>query len=242
MTKTLLIAARDLQSYFNTLTGYIVAAACLFMTGVLFNAYAIGSEPKLSESVLSDYFYFSSGIAMVAAVCLAMRLIAEERQSGTLLLYFTSPVSERQIIYGKFLSALGFFLFLQMLSLYMPALIFVKGKISLGHLAAGYLGISLLGAATIAITLFASVLAPNQLLAAVLGAVFTVTLLVLWLLSSVVEPPFKDLFEYMALHNNHFQPFRRGLFQTQHVIYYLSITAFALECSVRALEARRWRG
>jgi ABC-2 type transport system permease protein len=242
MQKVFLIAWRDLAAYFNTWTGYIVAAASLFITGILFNAMAIGNEAEYSEVVLGNFFYFSSGIAMVAAICLAMRLIAEERQTGTIVLFYTSPVTERQIIYGKFLSALGFFVFLQLLSLYMPALIFIHGKVSLGHLGAGYFGILLLGAATLATTIFASTLAPNQLLAAVLGALFTVTLLVLWMLSSVVDSPFKELFEYLALHNDHFQPFRKGMVHVQHVVFYLSIVVFALECSVRALEARRWRG
>lgn len=242
MQKIILIAQRELASFFTTWTGYIIAAAALFINGLLFNAFAVGGQPELSEVVLSRFFYFASGISMVAAVCLAMRLLAEERQTGTILLFYTSPVSERQIVYGKYFSALIFFLFLQLLTLYMPALIFVHGKVSLGHLAAGYLGLTLLGAAVLSLSLFASVLAANQLLAAVLGALFTVTLLVLWMLSEVVEPPLKDLFSYLAIHNDHFEPFRKGLVHTADIIFYLSIAFFGLECSIRALEARRWRG
>jgi ABC-2 type transport system permease protein len=168
--------------------------------------------------------------------------MAEEKQSGTIVLFYTSPISERQLIYGKFLSAFLFSLLLHVLSLYLPALIFINGKISLGHLAAGYLSLGLLGAATIGISLFASTIAPNQLVAAVTGAVLLVTFLVLWMVADIVEPPFKDLFGYLAIHSKHFTPFSQGIVHTRDVVYYLSVTFFFLECSVRALEARRWRG
>jgi ABC-2 type transport system permease protein len=242
MGKVVLIARRELSAFFSTWMGYIITAAALFINGLLFNAFAIGDEPEFSATVLGNFFYFASGISMVAGVFLAMRLFAEERQSGTIVLFYTSPVTERQIVYGKYLSAFCFFLFLNFMTLYMPLLLKIHGKISYGHLAAGYMGVVLIGAAVLAISMFASVLAQNQLVAAVLGAFFTVTMLVLWMVSSIVEPPFKELFGYLAIHNAHFEPFRKGIVHIKDVVYYLSIIVFCLECSVRALEARRWQG
>jgi ABC-2 type transport system permease protein len=242
MSKALLVAGRELRAFFTTWMGYIICAAALFITGLLFNAFAVSSNPKFSADVLSDFFYFASGISMVAGVFLAMRLVAEEKQNGTIVLFYTSPITERQLIYGKFLSALIFSAVILALSLYMPALIFINGKVSLGHLASGYLVLFFLGSAAISVTLFASTIAPNQLIAGVTGALFTVTLLVLWMVSEIVEPPFKDLFAYLAIHNKHFSPFSQGIVHTKDVIYYISLTVFFLECSVRALEARRWRG
>jgi len=242
MGKCLLVAGRELGAFFSTWMGYIICAAALFIDGLLFNAYAVTSSPKFSADVLADFFYFASGISLVAGVFLAMRLIAEEKQNGTIVLFYTSPISERQLIYGKFLSAVFFSLIIHALSLYMPALIFINGKVSLGHLASGYLVIILLGAAAIAISLFASTIAPNQLVAGVTGSLFVVTFLVLWMVADIVEPPFKDLFGYLAIHNKHFTPFSEGIVHTRDLIYYLSVTVFFLECSVRALEARRWRG
>lgn len=241
-SKTIWIARRELASFFTTWTGYVVAAIALFIDGLLFNAYAIGDRPKFSADVLGDFFYLASGIAMVAGILLAMRLIAEERQVGTDVLFYTSPVSERQLVYGKFLSALVFFGFITVLSLYMPALIMVHGKVSLGHVAAGYLGVFLLGAMTISIALFASSIAPNQLVAAVSGAAIVVLMLVLWMLADISTPPFKEIFSYTAMHNVHFNPFRRGLVHTQDIVYYLTATFFFLECAVRAVESRRWNG
>lgn len=240
--KVLLVAGRELNAFFSTWMGYLICAAALFIDGLLFNAFAVGDKPKFSAEVLSDFFYFASGITMVAGVFLAMRLMAEEKQSGTIVLFYTSPISERQLIYGKFLSALAFACLLLLLSLYLPGLIFINGKVSLGHLASGYLSLGLLASVTIAISLFASTIAPNQLVAGVTGALFVVTFLVLWMVADVVQPPFKEIFGYLAIHNKHFNPFSQGIVHTRDVVYYLSATFFFLECSVRALETRRWRG
>lgn len=242
MSKIFLICQRELGAYFRTWMGYVIGVAALLINGLLFNAFAIGDKPRYSADVLGDFFYFSSGIGIVAGIFLAMRLLAEEKQNGTIILFFTSPITERQLVYGKFLSALVYFLFLQMLSLYLPALIMISGKISFGHLAAGYLGVILLGMVVLALSLFASVISPNQMVAGILGAALTVGLLVLWMLSLVVDDPFRELFSYLAIHNNHFTPFSRGLVNIKDVIFYLSMTGFFLECSVRALQARRLQG
>ena len=113
MNKVWLIAHREISSYFNTWMGYIIIFAALLIDGLLFNAFAIGNKPKFSADVLKDFFFLSSGIGMVAAIFLAMRLLAEERQFGTITLFYTSPISERQLIYGKFISGLFMFLILQ---------------------------------------------------------------------------------------------------------------------------------
>ncbi|MCX6127818.1 MAG: ABC transporter permease subunit [Proteobacteria bacterium] len=242
MTKIWLIAQRELVSYFSTWMGYIILFAALLIDGLLFNAFAIGDEAKFSSDVLRDFFYFSSGIGMVAAIFLAMRLLAEEKQTGTIVLFYSSPISERQLVYGKFLSSLLMFLMLQVLSLYLPCLIFLEGKISVGHMAAGYLGVSLLGAGVLAISLFASVIAPNQLIAGISAAAITVVFLLLWLISYRVDQPFRDVFAYMAIHNERFRPFSTGVLHIRDLIYYFSLVFFFLECSIKSLETRRLQG
>ena len=157
MIPALLIARRELTGYFSTITGYLILSGHLLLTGLLFNVYAVGNQPKFSQLVLEHFFYFSSGMAMLTAVLLSIRLVAEERQMETLVLLSTSPITERQIIWGKYLSALAFFFLTLLVSIYMPALIFVHGKVSLLQIASGYLGLLLLGSACIAITLLASV-------------------------------------------------------------------------------------
>ncbi|NDE16746.1 hypothetical protein EBZ80_17615 [bacterium] len=242
MRKSWLVARRDLMAFFHTWMGWIIVAAALFIDGLLFNAFAVGQQAKLSAEVLGDFFYFASGISIVAGILLAMRLVAEEKQNGTITLLYTSPLTERQLVYGKFVSALLFSLVLHIVSLYLPALIMMKGKISMGHLAAGYLNLVLIGGAAISITLFASAMAPNQLTAAVVGTMITVTMLVLWIVADIASPPFKEIFSHLALHNRHFNSFAKGIVKLSDVVYYLSVMVFFLECTVRVVESRRWQG
>lgn len=242
MNKVTLIAFRELSAFFNTWMGYIIIGAALLINGFLFNTYAIGSQAKYSSVVLKDFFFLSSGIGMVAAVFLSMRLLAEEKQNGTIVLFFTSPITERELVFGKFMSALAVFVILQLISIYIPSLIFLEGKVSFGHIISGYLGIILLGAAVIAISMFGSVVAPNQLIAAVIGASITVVLLLLWLMADKVDEPFSSLFSYMAIHNQRFNPFSKGILHLKDVLYYLSVAIFFIECSIHSLETRRMQG
>ena len=121
MSGLLLVARRELGAYLNSLWGYLVAAIMLVIDGLLFNAFALGTT-------------------VITAVLLTMRLLAEERQTGTIVLVDSSPLSDWQIVGGKFLSALVFLGGVTFISLYMPALIFVNGKVSVAHIASGYRG------------------------------------------------------------------------------------------------------
>lgn len=242
MKKMLTITARELSAYFTTWLGYGVISAALLLNGILFNAFALGEAPKFSSDVLRDYFYFASGIGIAAALLLAMRLIAEERQSKSLVLLLSSPVSDRQIIWGKFLAAFFLFTLMNVLSLYLPSLIFIEGKVSFSQILVGYLGVSLLGSAVLAIALFASTLAPSQLLAGVAAVAITMVFLLLWMLAVRTDSPFREVLGYVSLHNDRFRPFTQGLVHSRDVIFYLSMTVFFTECAARALEERRLKG
>jgi ABC-2 type transport system permease protein len=170
-----------------------------------------------------------------------MRLLAEERQAGTLALLYSSPVKDHEIVLGKFLSALAFLTLMTLATVFMPLLVMVHGKLSLGHIAAGYLGLLLLGSASLAIGTFGSALARNQVLAAVLSACMLVALLTCWLLARTTEQPLSDVFGALALWNQHFQPFQAGVVHVRDVVYYLLVTYVALFAATRVLEARRWR-
>ena len=220
MSAALLIARRELAAYLRTMSGYIIAAAVLLVDGILFNAFALGAQQdKHSAEVLSDFFYFSSGTTMIAAVFLSMRLIAEERQNGTLVLLTSSPVYDRAIILGKFFSAFAFLAMVTLATAFMPALIMVNGKLSIGQVAAGYLGLLLLGGAALAIGTLGSALARSQVLAAILSGAMLA----------------------LALWGRHFPPFQAGVINLRDVAYYLLVTYFALFTATRVLEARRWQ-
>lgn len=241
MSGLLLVARRELGAYINTVWGWVVVSAILVIDGLLFNAFAMGSTARYSSDVLEDFFYFSFGTTTIAAVLLTMRLIAEERQTGTIVLMDSSPLTDWQVIGGKFLSAMTFLGGMTLATLYMPALIFVNGKVSLGHIGAGYLGLLLVGSATAAIGTFGSTLARNQFVAAILSGVITVVMLVSWLLGRVTDAPLDEIFSYMSMFDRHFQPFQAGRVNTEDVVFYLSVTFVFLLLSTRVLSARRWR-
>lgn len=242
MSGVLLIARRELGAYFNSLWGYLIISVILVINGLMFNAFAMGDSPKLSFEVLRDFFYFSFGTTVIASIFITMRLIAEERQTGTLVLIHASPLAEWQVIAGKYLSALLFLLLMLAISAYMPALVFVNGKVSLGHIASGYLGLTLVGAATLAIGTFASTLSRSQLVAAVVGGVIVVFFLITWMLARIADPPVKEVLSYMSLFDRHFRrSFMEGQIHVRDIVFYLSIAFTFLTLSTRVIAGRRWK-
>ena len=240
MRTVLLIARRELAAYLRTMSGYLIIAGVLFVDGLLFNGIAMQGSGKKSSEVLGDFFYCSSGSTMFAAVLLSMRLLAEERSSGTLALLYSSPVRDGEIVLGKFLSALTFLALFLATTLYMPALVMGFGKVSLGHICAGYLGLFLLGSATLAVGTFGSALTKSQVLAAILSGCMVVSLIITWMLARVTDRPLSEIFSALAIYG-HFKPFEQGLVHLRHVAYFLAVTYFALFSATRVLEARRWR-
>ncbi len=241
MGASLLIARRELAGYLRTMSGWVIIAGVLAVTGLLFNAFVMGGASKRSAEVIAQFFYVCSGMVMFASVLLSMRLLAEERQTGTLALLYSSPVRDVEIVLGKFLSALAFLSILIGLTVFMPLLVMVNGKVSFGHLAAGYLGLLLLGSATLALGTFGSALAKNQVVGAIIGGCLVVTLLVSWYLSQVTDRPFSDVFMSLALYGKHFPPFQQGVIHLRGVVYYLLVTFVGLFAATRVLEGRRWR-
>ena len=237
----LLIARRELAAYFRTMTGYVIIALALLIEGLLFNTLSLGGGDKKSADVLSSFFYFSSGVTMIASVFISMRLLAEERQTGTLALLYSSPVRDVEIVLGKFFSALGFVAVMTLATFYMPLLVMVRGKLSLGQIVVGYLGILLIGSAALAIGTLGSALAKNQVLAAIISGCITTALVVCWMLANVTERPLSQVFTAMSLHGGQFQPFQNGILALRNVVYYVSVTYVFLFGATRVLEARRWR-
>ena len=243
MAQTATILRRELAAYLKSPLGYVVAAAVLLLAGLLFYAEALGPSAgaRLSADVVSRFFYNVSGLVSIAAVALSIRLITEERQTGSMVLLHTAPVRDHEIVLGKFLAALVFLAGITVATAYLPLLVLVNGKISWGHLAVGYFGTLLLGAAVLSIGLFASALARTQLAAAVAGAAIVGLMFLFWPLSFVVGPPLARVFAGLGIHGRHFSGFETGVLHVRDVVYYLLVTYFFLLLSTRTLEARRWQ-
>jgi gliding motility-associated transport system permease protein len=236
------IFRRELAAYLYSPMGYVISAAVLLIGGLLFYAEALGpaAGERLSAEVLMRHFYNMSGLVVIAGVALSVRLIAEERQARTLPLLRTAPLGDWQIVLGKFLAAFTFLAGMTVLSLYMPLLVLVNGKISFGQIAVGYLGLFLIGASALAMGTFATALTRSYLLAVVIGTAVTSTMFLFWPLARVVDPPLTGVFTALGLHGLHFYPFQIGVLHVRDVVYYLAITYFFLLAAAKVMEAKRW--
>lgn len=241
MRATSIIYRRELGTYLRSPYGWVIASVLLLLFGLLFQGFAMSGE-MLSAYVLERFFYVASGIPLVGGVLLSFRLLSEERQNHSMVLLNTSPVRDSQIVLGKFFAALTFLAVVLVLSVYMPILIKVNGKITAAQVVVGYFGMLLLGAATLAIGLFASALTRQQLIAAVVAAAMVVVMCFIHLLGGKVDPPLKDVLEQIDLWWVHYQyGFMKGILNLKDVIYYVAATYFFLLLSIKTLEAKRWQ-
>ncbi len=241
VSSMLLITKREMGQYFRTWSGYIVSAAMLLVTALLYNAVSVGSSARYSSDVLASFFENCSGTTIVAGLLFAMRLIAEERQTGTYPLIATSSLTDGQIIFAKYLSAMVLLSIYIALTIPMPLLVLKNGSVTAGHIACGYLGLLCIGSASVSIGLFGSSLFKSQLVAAIVAGVITVMLLLLWLTARIVDGPLGDIISYLALHDKHFRPFMDGTIALSGIVFYVSLSAFFLVMSRFVLEGQRWR-
>ena len=172
MKNAIIIMQRELRSYTSTIA-YTVAAFFLFICGYLFFSVLAATQ----EASLRYMLHNAAVTMLLIAPALTMRLVAEERRSGTIELLMTAPVTDTQVVIGKYLGSLVFFLSMLVLSLQYPIILMRLGSPEMGPMFTGFLGMFLLGAAFLAIGLVASSLTKNQIVAAI-GA-FAVMLL-LW--------------------------------------------------------------
>jgi len=240
MKNALLLAARELRAYARSPLGYVVAAAVLLGEGTYF--YALGLRgTQLSTDVLRIFFEAANGGTIFLAAVLAMKLIAGERENGTLVLLNTAPIRERELVLGKFLAGLAFLSLLGLITAYMPALIFVNGKVSVAHMAVGYLGVVMGGGGAAALGGFCSGLFRNQLAAGIVGGLIAIYMSVMaWMMADIVDPPFTDIVEYTAIFNQHFVPLMEGRISVSSVVYHVTLSALFLLLSTQILHGRRW--
>jgi ABC-2 type transport system permease protein len=238
---------RELRAYFFSPLAYVVLTCFLIVHGVTFSA-LIGflSDPRSPAGPPMQYFFgatflFWLAMLFVGAV-LSMRLISEERRSGTIEVLMTAPITEGQVVAGKFLAALVFYIFLWLPTLtYVGLVSHYGGQVDWGPIASSYLGVVGIGALFLAVGLFASSLTKNQLIAAILAFAMLFVLILLGLLDSLVNTQaLKDLLGYVNL-LQHMDDFGKGIVDTRRLVYYLSGTLFFLFLTARALEAKKWR-
>lgn len=236
---------RELRAYFVSPLAYVVLFFLLILDGVVFSLITTYlADPRQPSGRPFDYFFGGFPfwlIVLFAVPVITMRLLAEERKSGSIEVLMTAPISEGQVVAGKFLAALAFWVVLWLPTVLYAVILEVYGELDWGTLGAGYLGILLLGAFFLAIGIMASALTRNQILAAV--AAFSLSLLVFFvgfLTGLVDQPGLQELTGYVSV-IDHMDELRRGIVDTRRLVYYLTGTFFFLFVAARALEDRKWR-
>jgi ABC-2 type transport system permease protein len=238
----LLVARRDLAAVLHGYLGWFIVALVLFLMGVGFQIFALEGGARLSHEVLQAFFEIAGVGFNVAAVLITMRAFSEEAQLGTDVLLRTSPIPVWQVVAGKFLAAMGFLLLMAVLSVYLPGLILVNGKVSLAHVATGYLGVLLMSGTVAAMGIAASTLFRSQVVTALVStALLGMFAWFIWRLSDSVDAPFTAVFAYAALWDKHFTSFQAGTLHTQDVVFYLSMMFVFLFAATKVLEGRRWQ-
>jgi ABC-2 type transport system permease protein len=249
MGKTLSIARRELAGYFYSPLAYVIGALFLCVCAFKFAPPPVflgGSREWFilvphQQASLRTLFEMMAAAMVVAAPLLTMRLISEELRSGTIETLLTAPVTDVQVILGKFLGVLGFYVALLASTLIFLILMCIFATPDLGVVVMGYLGMILLGSAFLAVGVFASTLTRHQLLAAAAAIVILAffALLMSPAAARLPEPWNETAARLNAMH--YLKSFARGLFDSRGVVFFLALTGGFLFLSVKMLESRRWR-
>jgi ABC-2 type transport system permease protein len=250
---TLAIAQKELRSYFSSPIAYIIIGFFALPFGVFFYLYLgafvrqslqmaqYGGNMNVNQQVIRYVLQNASVIILFVMPMITMRTYSEEKRSGTIELLLTSPVTDVQIIVGKFLGALGLYIAMLLVTVLYIAILFVYGNPEWRPLIAAYTGLLLMGSAFLALGLLISSTTNNQIVA---GVVTFVVFLMLWIVGWFAEsagPVLGDLTKYLSI-TEHFDDFSKGIIDTKHVIYYLSLITFGLFLTAKSVDSERWRG
>jgi len=238
MRKTLLIAQRELAGFFVSPMAYVIGA--LLMLACNFAFFQTIFIPG-KEATLRPLFEAMAYLMIVAVPLLTMKLVSEEFNSGTIEALMTAPVTDTQVILGKYLGVAGFYLAMLGVTLVPIILMAIFSTPDWGIVIMGYVGMVLLGGAYLAVGLFASTTSRYQLVAAIVGgALLGVFVFGPKTLVAYGPAPANTLAAQMDV-MGYFQDFARGMLDTRGVVFFASLTGVFLFLSIKLLESRRWR-
>jgi ABC-2 type transport system permease protein len=250
------IAYKELRSYFASPIAYIIIGLFSLLYGYFFvvmlnffmrsamNLGQFGGPPQavnINQDMLRPVLQNVTVLLLFVLPAMTMRSYAEERRSGTIELLLTSPLSDLQIVLGKFLGAITLYSVMLAVTLIHIGVLFIYGNPEWKPIVTSYLGLLLLGGSFLSVGLFISTLTTNQIVAYIVS--FSVFLM-LWVISwigSFSSGLFTDVTAYLSI-IEHFDDFSKGVIDTTHVLYYLSLISFGLFLTVKSVDTERWRG
>jgi ABC-2 type transport system permease protein len=254
MSNVIAIARKELKSYFASPIAYIVIGLWALLYGYFYSSLLaffvrqsmqmgqFGQQSaNINEQMLRLLFQNVTILILFLMPMITMRTYAEEKRSGTIELLLTSPVTDMQIILGKFFGALALYAAMLAVTLIHIAILFIYGNPEWKPIATAYLGLLLFGGCFLSVGLLISSLTNNQIIA---GVVSFAVFLLLWILdwmATFAGPTVSSVLSYLSI-IGHFDDFSKGVIDTTHLIYYVSFIAFGLFLTARSVDSERWRG
>ena len=257
MRNILAITQKELKSYFSSPIAYIVIGLWALMYGYFFvallnffvrqsmqmNQFGMQGPQSMNvnQQLIRPLLQNVLILILFLMPMVTMRSYSEEKRSGTIELLLTSPITDFQIVLGKFFGALALYGVMLAVTLIHIGLLFVYGRPEWKPIATAYLGLLLMGGCFIALGLFISSLTKNQIVA---GMVTFAVFLMLWIITwigSFSGPTVDKLTQYLSI-VDHFDDFGKGVLDTTHLIYYVSFITFGLFLTAKSVDSERWRG
>ncbi len=232
-----IMGKKEFISYFSSPIAYVAITVFLVVVGLKF--FVVDEFFKTDEATLRSFFSLVPVFFVFYLPAVAMRLISEERRSGTFELLATLPLSDSEIVLGKFVGALGFLLVTLLLTLVYPIILWSLGDPDTGAIWGGYIGLILAGAAFLSIGIMASSWTSSQIVAYILGAVISGLFFFINSMLQAFWEGAKQVAEYVSF-ATHFTNFTRGVVDTRDVVFFVSITALCLVLATFSLNSRRW--
>ena len=247
------IAGKELRSYFGSPVAWVLMGLFAILFGYFYNVYLnffvspmqqqFGPPPtkNVNSEMIRPLLQNASVLILFLLPMITMRTYSEEKRSGTIELLLTSPVTDVQIILGKFVGAIGLYAGLLAVTFLYVILLFGFGSPEWKPILSGYLGLFLLGASFVSIGLFISSTTKNQMVA---GAASFVVLLMFWIINWFADssgPTTAAILNYLSV-TQHFDDFGKGVIDTKHLIFYASFIAFGLFLTLKSVDSERWRG
>ncbi|HZJ32717.1 MAG TPA: ABC transporter permease [Vicinamibacterales bacterium] len=251
----LAIAQKELKGYFASPIAYVVIGFFALMFGYFYwallgffveqSARMMGLQggptQNVNEQMIRPVFMNASVLLLFTLPMVTMRTYSEEKRSGTIELLLTSPITDFQIIVGKFLGAMGLYAAMLAVTFIHMGVLWAFGTPEWKPLVTGYLGLLLMGGCFVSIGLLISSLTRNQIVA---GFVTFAVFLMLWVINWVgpfMGPRVQAVLDYLSI-TTHLDDFTRGIVDTRHLVYYVSFIAFGLFLTARSVDTERWRG
>lgn len=230
---------RELLALFYSPIAYIVIAGFLLLTGIL--VLVTGSFAPGQPATLRSFFAFTPYVLTMIIPAITMRLISEEYRSGTIETLMTAPISDAQMVIGKYLAAVFFYAIMLVGTLVYLVILASYGNPDIGASLASYLGLLLLGSAFLGFGMFTSSLTKNQIVAWIIGTV--PLMLLVWFsafIASRTEGLLRDAIQRINV-ERHLDQFNRGLVTSESVVFFVASAALFVFLSIKVVESKRWR-